>query len=142
MAPSAGLISQVRFSLSCLSYTQLMIQKRFGLSVLPDLCLGWKMLTKPRLAQNGLPLAFLTLISGISASPVSSLKTLGLTGPTPVSVTPSFVSDVVENTHTSTIGQDGHATPIPIVGGPKCWVSVFKITSQKSLLIDILLVLS
>ena len=99
-------------------------------------------MTKPRLAQNGLPLAFLTLISGISASPVTSLKTLGLTGPTPVSVTPSFVSDVVENTHTSTIGQDGHATPIPIVGGPKCWVSVFKIIFKISLLIDIVLVLS
>lgn len=44
--------------------------------------------------------------------------------PTPVSITPSFVANVAENTYTSTVGLNGDPTSVPIVGGAKCWVSV------------------
>ncbi|KAJ6138244.1 hypothetical protein N7471_004730 [Penicillium samsonianum] len=71
---------------------------------------------------NGLWLASLALVSGISGSPVSSsLESTGQADPISVSVTPHFVPGVFENAHTSTIGPDGHATPVPIVGGPECW---------------------
>ena len=65
-------------------------------------------------AKNGLALASLLLTTGISAAAVPS-------GPISVSVTPSFVADVAENTHLSTTGADGEAALVPIVGGPECW---------------------
>ena len=72
--------------------------------------------------------AFSTLISNISASPITittARNNLISVTPTPVSVTPSFVSTLYENTHTSTIGADGYATSVPIVGGSECWVGDF-----------------
>ncbi|KAL4919522.1 hypothetical protein BDW62DRAFT_199841 [Aspergillus aurantiobrunneus] len=60
-------------------------------------------------------LGFLTLVSGLPTSSVPAAQ------PTDVSVTPSFVSNVFQNTHTSTVGSNGQATPVPIVGGPECW---------------------
>ncbi|PYI04459.1 hypothetical protein BO78DRAFT_320471 [Aspergillus sclerotiicarbonarius CBS 121057] len=65
-------------------------------------------------AQSGFALASLLLTTGVSAAAVPS-------GPVSVSVTPSFVADVAENTHISTTGADGEATPVPVVGGPDCW---------------------
>ncbi|KAL4915968.1 hypothetical protein BDW62DRAFT_111892 [Aspergillus aurantiobrunneus] len=69
--------------------------------------------------HSGLHLAFLTLISAVSASPVPGSPASA--SPTPVSVTPYFVQNAPGNTHTSTIGPNGYATPVPVVGGPECW---------------------
>ncbi|KAJ6032584.1 hypothetical protein N7540_003316 [Penicillium herquei] len=75
----------------------------------------------PYLGEIHLSLVFSILISGVSTSPLSSLGDFDQIDPVAVSVTPSYVSNVFENTHTATIGPNGHATPLPIVGGPECW---------------------
>ncbi|KAL4917735.1 hypothetical protein BDW62DRAFT_201522 [Aspergillus aurantiobrunneus] len=68
---------------------------------------------------SGLFLAFLTLAS---TSPVSSpLQNARFLQPTDVAVMPSLVAGIAENTHTSTVGPNGLATPVPVVGGPECW---------------------
>ncbi|KAJ5594873.1 uncharacterized protein N7459_001081 [Penicillium hispanicum] len=72
-------------------------------------------------AQSGLSmvsgLVLGALASLASASPVAPASA----EPVTVSVTPSFVPNVFGNTHTSTTGPNGQATPVPIVGGPECW---------------------
>ncbi|PWY81707.1 hypothetical protein BO94DRAFT_148256 [Aspergillus sclerotioniger CBS 115572] len=65
-------------------------------------------------AKNGFALVSLLLTTRISAAAVPS-------GPVSVSVTPSYVADVAENTHISTIGADGETALVPVVGGPECY---------------------
>ena len=76
---------------------------------------------------RGLSLALLLLTKETLASSATiSPELYDSTEPVPVTVTPSFVSNVPANTHTSTVGPDSKPTLVPIVGGPECWVSTSK----------------
>lgn len=64
------------------------------------------------------------LIQKALSSPLPLDGTGGVDKPTPVSVTPSYVANVAENTHTILTGPSDHETLVPIVGGQACWVSM------------------
>ncbi|KAL4915070.1 hypothetical protein BDW62DRAFT_131926 [Aspergillus aurantiobrunneus] len=93
----------------------------------------------PCSAQYGLFFAFLALVSGSPASPVSVHSHSPLAGPTDISVTAAYVANPFGKTHTSTIGPDGQPTsfsyfnnrtrrPTNIV--PDCWWSRLLVLPQ------------
>ncbi|KAJ5899651.1 hypothetical protein N7495_004395 [Penicillium taxi] len=77
----------------------------------------WYILTL--LIQNCFLLIFFPIWT--LGSPINTLSDESSLTVTSVSVTPLFLANFPENTHTSTIGRNGEATPVPVLGGSECW---------------------